>query len=192
MIAGMDISATGSGGEDPWMRIERWFGDCAERLKATAIRDFRCSPAEAEELVQEVFVKALEATAKGSPPRKDAWFYTTMRNYWLNHIRSARIRLTGSLELLLAAGVPLSADDPTPAEALIKVEQLEALQACLRALPEQYRKVIELTDLCGLTAEEAKEILGMAGAIFGLQHRARQALRKCMANKGFEVTHKRL
>jgi len=185
VIAG--IPATSADMLDPAAVVEVWFRQLAESLKGKAIGEFGCSGEEAEDLVHDVFQKAITAVAGGNPPRKKAWFYKVMRNLWINKLRQASSRLTESLERLLGDGLQPCAAAPNPYQAAVKSERVKAVHECLAALSERHRTVIELTDLGGLSGKEAVEIMGLVGAIFGLQVRARRALRDCLTKKGFTV-----
>lgn len=181
------IPAISAAVADPAAVVEAWFRQLAESLKGKAVRDFGCVEAEAEDLVHDVFQKAITAVAVGNPPREKAWFYTVMRNLWINKIRKTSNCTTESLDRLLADGVQPSAAGPNPYQSAVKSERVKAVHECLAALSERHRTVIELTDLGGLSGQEAAEIMGLVGAIFGLQVRARRALRACLAKKGYTV-----
>jgi len=57
----------------------------------------------------------------------------------------------------------------------------ELIQKALNKLPTQYKTIIILRDMEGLSTEDTAELLGMsAGAVRVRLHRARQALRKIL------------
>ncbi len=142
-------------------------------------------PAEAEDLTQETFARAVRALpAFRGESSLLTWLTSIARNVVLDRFRAiARSRETGwdegddsSLE-----AVPDPAPTP-PADALERNESGACIQACVDVLPASERQVIELHDMLGLTAREIAEMLGASpGAIKTRLHRARAKLRAAFA-----------
>jgi RNA polymerase sigma-70 factor (ECF subfamily) len=81
----------------------------------------------------------------------------------------------------LTLGRCLAADDPTPSSLAVLSENAVRLAETLGKLPEDYRAVLVLRVLEGLSAEEVGERLGRsAGAVRMLQMRALTALRSLL------------
>src|SRR5579871_5758221 len=140
-------------------------------------------PRNAEDLVQETYVRALSAAHQfqfGSNLK--AWLFRILRNIYLDGRRGSKPELVE----LEAEGV---ADTATPGGAPggeAQSEQMRALVAdevatVVRALPEAWRTVV-LLDLEGMTEAEMASVLGCAeGTIKSRLSRARGALRERLA-----------
>lgn len=73
-------------------------------------------------------------------------------------------------------------DDKSPEAVASDAELSRAVRAVLETLPEDYREVLVLRDIEGLTAPEAAEAVGLSvDALKSRLHRARGALRKALA-----------
>ena len=73
----------------------------------------------------------------------------------------------------------LSDEAPTPEQSTERGEMTRALGAALAVLPEDYREVLHLRDIEGMSAQEAAEALGISvDALKSRLHRARAALRE--------------
>jgi len=78
--------------------------------------------------------------------------------------------------------VVLDADAATPSEMLEREEVRALVRAGIEALPEQYREVVMLHHIDGLSCEEVARLLGRSrAAVEALLHRARAALRARLA-----------
>ncbi len=118
-----------------------------------------CSAADAEEAVQDGFVKAFYALGRfrpGAPFRP--WILRIVANEARNRRRSAgrRERL-----VLRAAEDPLSGGAvPSPEAALLESEQRSQLLEAVNGLREEDRLVIACRYFLGLSEEETAEALG--------------------------------
>lgn len=82
----------------------------------------------------------------------------------------------------LDALVDAAAAEPSPEEAASRGELDRAVSRALEGLPVDYREVLVLRDVEGLTAPEAAEVLGIGvDALKSRLHRARAALRQALA-----------
>jgi RNA polymerase sigma-70 factor (ECF subfamily) len=125
----------------------------------------------AEEILQTAYVRALE---RGTPEAGDeglvAWFYTVLRNAWMDRVRRGGVRADAAQRLAREAS------DSAPEE-----ELRDAICACVRdaveALKPEYAAVIREVDLgerpLAEVAREARITPNNAGVRL---HRARQAL----------------
>ncbi|MBI5069253.1 MAG: sigma-70 family RNA polymerase sigma factor [Deltaproteobacteria bacterium] len=162
-----------------------------DRVYAVAMHLLR-DAAEAEEVVQETFLAALE---KLPGFRGDAafttWLHRVAANAALMRLRKRR-RAPDTLaeepmdELLprFDAQGHLLADGPGHDWAKRADEQLadrqvrQAVEAAVQNLPEDYRIVFLLRDVEGLSSESMAELLGVSvAAVKSRLHRARLALR---------------
>ena len=119
--------------------------------------------ADAEDLCQEVFLKAFRAqdaydASKASP---GTWIYTITRNTVIDHFRQARPAEELPEELR---------DDNSPEEGVLNAETLEELAAALESLPTEYSDVIVLHYYDRLQLTEIAERLGISYGAVKLKH----------------------
>jgi RNA polymerase sigma-70 factor (ECF subfamily) len=138
---------------------------------------------EADEVVQEAFVRAWERLSEFDPTQRFyPWVFTIARNRCLNAIR--RRRTWGF--------VSLSGDDP-PALAAREAagERVEdgelggALEQCLETLSDDQREVFDLRHGEGFRYAEIAAALEIShGTVMSRLHRAREKMRECLEGKG--------
>ncbi len=132
-------------------------------------------PADAEDLTQLVFVKALEALprveARGAP--FGGWLFRLARNAVIDHVRT-RHDHAGLDEL----GERPESEPGPEARALTRAE-IDAVGVALAALTDEQREAIALRFFGGLTVREAAIAMGkQEGTVRGLQFRGIAALRR--------------
>jgi RNA polymerase sigma-70 factor, ECF subfamily len=143
------------------------------------------NPAEAEDLVQDTYVKAMRARgafAAGTNLR--AWLMRILTNTFINRFRRGGLErsvLDGPDADPLADGWISSASmqamrDP---ESLALRPMLEGeIQNALNALPEEFRVVVLLVDVEEMTYREVADSLGCPiGTVMSRLHRGRRMLR---------------
>jgi RNA polymerase sigma-70 factor (ECF subfamily) len=135
-----------------------------------------CGRDEAEELVQEVFVKAFRGLSRFRGDAKlSTWLYRLAVNAALSHAsrNQARARRVAPQEVL--DELPgASAPDGDP-------RLRERLRASLEKLPTGYRAVLILHDVEGLQHDEIAEILGCrVGTSKSQLHKARARMRELL------------
>ena len=157
----------------------------APQLYAAAMRMTR-NPSNAEDLVQETFLKAYRAYGtfeEGSNLK--AWLYRILTNTFINNYRrdTRRPQETdlGELEDLYlfrrlsrdtSAGSSSSAEDQL-LEGLVE----EDIKQAVESLPENFRMVVLLADLEGFSYKEIADILDIPiGTVMSRLHRGRKAL----------------
>jgi RNA polymerase sigma-70 factor (ECF subfamily) len=156
-------------------------------LYTAALRMTR-NPADAEDLVQETYLKAYRGFGgfqEGTNLK--AWLYRILTNTFINNYRSKKRRpeerdiedvedlyLYRRLGPLEAAEVGRSAED----EVLSHFTDAEIKDA-LESLPEQFRIAVLLGDVEGFSYKEIAEILDIPlGTVMSRLHRGRRALQK--------------
>ena len=159
----------------------RAFGALVEEHQTLAFRTaylFTGSAADAEDAVQEAFVKAYRALGRfrrGAPFRP--WLFAIVANEARNRRRSAgrRERLA-----LRAAEDPLSGGAvPSPEAAILDAERREELLAAVESLREEDRLAIGCRYFLGLTEEETASTLGWRrGTVKSRTSRALERLRE--------------
>jgi RNA polymerase sigma-70 factor (ECF subfamily) len=136
--------------------------------------------AEAEDLVQETLVQALQSFHRFAPGSNcRAWLLSI-----LHHVRSNRLRKQGrmildaNVEERIANTVPFV--PPVP-DRLTDEDVLTAL----RQIPEHHQEVILLCDVEEMTYKEAAAALGIPlGTVMSRLHRGRELLRNELARAG--------
>ena len=133
------------------------------------------SPADAEDLTQLVFVKALEALpryeSRGIP--FGGWLFRLARNCIIDFVRTRHEH--AELEAIGERQGP----EAGPDEIAVNREDLDAVGVALAVLTDEQRETIALRFFAGLSAREAAEAMGkQEGTIRGLQFRAIAALRR--------------
>lgn len=140
----------------------------------------------AEDLVQATFAKALASFATfadGTNCR--AWLMQILRRTWLDELR--HLRVVGPSLRIDEVELPAKDCDPAPTElnpeAILGSFSDEQVIAALLELPEEQRMSLFLTEVAGLSGDEAAEIMDVpVGTIKSRTCRARAALRKVLAS----------
>ena len=133
------------------------------------------NPADAEDLTQVVFLKALEALPRYEPRGIPfgGWLFRLARNATIDHARTHRDHAD------LAAVVERPGTEPEPGAQAAAGEEIEAVGQALAALTDEQREAISLRFFAGLSAREAALAMGkQEGTVRGLQFRAIAALRR--------------
>src|SRR5215469_10589647 len=141
---------------------------------------------DAEDTMQEVLLKSIPHLPKfDSPKALLVWLYRVAKNRCLMSRRKSKFAPTHelSLEELMPGRnelEQLSADGKiNPESFAIRSEQASRLRDAVQKLPPQYRIVLVLRDMEGLTDDEVAEITGVrAGTVRVRLHRARLFVRK--------------
>lgn len=133
------------------------------------------NPADAEDLTQVVFLKALEALPRYEPRGIPfgGWLFRLARNATIDHARTHRDHAD------LTAVVERPGTEPEPGAQAAAGEEIEAVGQALAALTDEQREAISLRFFAGLSAREAALAMGkQEGTVRGLQFRAIAALRR--------------
>lgn len=150
-----------------------------EPLYATALRLTR-NRADAEDLVQDTFVKALRFAKQFTPGSNlKAWLFTILHNTWRNRIRdAARGKVEVDSDVVDGAVAMDSLVAPETPERILLRDTLDAdLQAALDALPEAFREAVWLRDVEELSYAEIANVLGIPlGTVMSRISRGRRML----------------
>jgi RNA polymerase sigma-70 factor (ECF subfamily) len=134
---------------------------------------------EAEDLVQETYVKAL----KGFPSFQlgtnfRAWMYRILRNSFL----TSRTGLKASATVPLDAeedGPELAVEHDTPESIFLRQSDAHLLQRAIEGLPVHYREILLLCEVEEMSYQEISETLSIPmGTVMSRLSRARKALRE--------------
>lgn len=165
--------------------------------------------ADAEDLVQETYLKALRGFASFQPGTNfRAWIFQILKNTFLTSRATTARRTTVSLssEEVLPA---LPATSDTAESVLVDGSRLDAVRNAIERLPIIFREVILLCDVEEASYREIAEILSIPmGTVMSRLARARKAVRESLRavpgagvsadwtvrsdghNKRFEVSNK--
>ena len=137
---------------------------------------------EAEDLVQETYLKALKGFAsfqQGTNFR--AWMYRILRNTFLTSRTGLSVKMTVPLDREEdAIGRP--ADSPE-AVLLARADQ-QMVRSALEGLPVQFREVIVLCDIEEMSYQEIAEIVGIPiGTVMSRLSRARKSMRELLVER---------
>ena len=139
--------------------------------------------AEAEDLVQEVYVKALKGFSSfesGTDFR--AWVFRILRNTFLTSRTGLRARLTVPLELEDQETVAVTWE--TPESLVVASGTRQTIQDALERLPLSYREVILLCEVEEMKYQQISEILAVPiGTVMSRLSRARKILREMLAGE---------
>lgn len=125
--------------------------------------------AEAEDVVQEAFARALVAWRSGAPDNPEAW----LRTVALNAARTRWRRLRRGLALTVAELTVVDRNADVPGLSPDRV----ALLAALRRLPHGQREAVAMHHLADLPVAEVAALLGVAeGTVKARLSRGRAAL----------------
>jgi RNA polymerase sigma-70 factor (ECF subfamily) len=156
-------------------------------LYSAALRMTR-NPADAEDLVQETYLRAYRAfDSFQEGTNLKAWLYRILTNTFINQYRAAKrrpeqsdiedvedlylYRRLGGLEAAMAGRSP-------EAEVLEGIPDAEVKEA-LESLPEQFRMAVLLADVEGFAYKEIADILDIPiGTVMSRLHRGRKQLQK--------------
>lgn len=162
-----------------------------EALYHTALRLTR-NRAEAEDVVQETYLRALRSFHRFNPGTNcRAWLFTILRNAFLNRVRRAGREVLDT-EMTTLDTAPESATAPRPHRDNPEEEFLQTVvhgdvDRALRALPVPYREAVVLADLEGLSYKEIAEVVGCPiGTVMSRLSRGRGLLRQTLSRLAHE------
>ena len=158
-------------------RLESEALEHIDSLYGAAMRLTR-NPADAEDLVQEAYLKAFRFAGQFEPGTNlKAWLHTILHNTFLNMVRSAsRNPVATDSETVEASAAP-AARSESPEQILLR-DTLDAdLQAVIDSLPEVFRQAVWLRDVEEFTYAEIAEMLNVApGTVMSRISRGRRLL----------------
>jgi RNA polymerase sigma-70 factor, ECF subfamily len=135
---------------------------------------------EAEDLVQETYVKALKGFSSfqlGTNFR--AWIYRILRNTFLTSRKGLKVTMTVPLDFDEAEEGPEPAiERDTPETLLLARSSHELLQNAIDSLPVHFREILLLCEVEEMSYQEISETLAVPiGTVMSRLSRARQSLR---------------
>lgn len=141
--------------------------------------------AEAEDLTQEIFVKAFAALDRYDPTRRfSSWLFKIAHNHTLDRLRQSRPP-TVSMDTGTDPIEP-RATNASPSALVEQARLAAALESALDGLRVEYREAIVLRYQAELSLEEIGDIMAIPeGTVKTYLHRGRKALATEMAARGW-------
>ena len=140
--------------------------------------------ADAEDVVQDACLRALQAMARDAPERPRAFLLAITRNAafsWLAKNRPRALVLAGGAEDAEAREDARMESAPSPEEALIAAADRATVTAAIGALPISFREVIVMREINGLSYRDIAEATGApVGTVMSRLARARALLAKSL------------
>jgi RNA polymerase sigma-70 factor, ECF subfamily len=143
------------------------------------------NPTDAEDLVQETFLRAYRGFAGFEPGTNlRAWLYRILMNTFINSYRKRQrepqtISEDEVEDWYLYSKMVDGGAEPSAETSVIEALPDEDVQEALQSLPEQFRTAVLLADVEGFSYKEIAEIMDVPiGTVMSRLHRGRKALEK--------------
>ena len=138
---------------------------------------------DAEDLVQETYLKALRSFASFQPGTNfRAWIFQILRNTFLSSRTKFERRMTEALDSD-EVEPELAVDTETPETILINRSDSQLLQRAIDDLPVHYRETLLLCEVEEMSYQEIAQILSIPiGTVMSRLARARKAVRESLGS----------
>jgi RNA polymerase sigma-70 factor (ECF subfamily) len=113
-----------------------------------------------DDIVQEVFLRALQAQEQGTLRSPKAFIFAAARNLALNQLRHRNVQRIDALVEIDTCRV--LGDETDIRDAISRAQDLELLTQAIQSLPARCRQILTLRKLYGLSQKQAAAELGIA------------------------------
>ena len=135
--------------------------------------------------MQDTLLRAFQGMGSFDGRHPRAWLLTIMRNAQINRTRRRRPELLDDPDRELERLADTEDTFGSPESVVVGAAFDAVVVDALDALPERFRKVVELVDIDGLTYAEAAEVIGVpVGTVMSRLHRSRNRIRERLAAAG--------
>ena len=143
------------------------------------------NPTDAEDIVQDAALRALQALATVSVDRPKPWFLAIVRNSAMTFLARNRRKTVAYVgDMADLDTVDLRGDDdaaPNPKQELIALEDSERLRQAIAGLPSPFLETLVMRDINGLSYREIADATGTpVGTVMSRLARARAMLAKTL------------
>ena len=172
-----------------FVRDERAIAESSRKYGADCLRlanNILDSAEDAEECVNDVWMRAWNAIPPARPNRLAAYFAKITRNLALDRLRKNRAKKNGGGEFALCLDeLDVLSESESPVDEMIL---RDALNRFLREISPDARKIFLLRYWQILPVPEVARIMGKSeGAVKISLHRTKEALRKYLKKEGMDV-----
>jgi RNA polymerase sigma factor (sigma-70 family) len=146
------------------------------------------SPTDAEDIVQDAAIRALQALSTVSVDRPKPWFLAIVRNAAMTFMarnRRKTMAYVGDLTDLDTLDLPQGGEAaPNPEQELIALEDSERLRKAIAGLPSPFLETLVMRDINGLSYREIAEATETpVGTVMSRLARARAMLAKTLRSE---------
>ncbi len=149
-------------------------------------------PADAEDLVQEVYLRAYRFFHQFQPGTNiRAWLFRILRNTYINRYRRetrapTEIGLDDSESYYEFQAVKANPNSEGPEAAYFSRQSANDIEAALLKIPEKFQRIVILSDVEGFSYREIAEIESCPlGTVMSRLYRARRMLQELLVDKQY-------
>ena len=146
------------------------------------------TPEDAEEVLQDTLITVVRSVQdfRGASSFS-TWAYTIARNFCLKRRRKSKFAPNEEESLDWQHSERLMSTEPNPEEDVADLELWKQLRAGIQRIEPDYREILVLRDIEGLSAKEVAEVVELSvPAVKSRLHRARGQLRGHLESTPFE------